>query len=395
MLLSGSCLAGWQLETVVDPTDQKAAFIQQHQAYENIHIVCLSAAGSSTMSSSKLSATAAAWVPPPAPAGPGKPVAGTINASQGNQQSTSGCQDDQQQQHQQQWQPATQQQQSLDTQADAEAAAAAWEVEEYPDEDEDDWGGYYDEQGNWVSYEEDYEDHQQQQEPSAMGAEDAVALLHSCYPTHPRALLQQLLQACDGDVQQAARILNDMDFEQRRARIAAAAAAGRAGTTTGSSSSRSSGPAGKKQQGFDYSLEQFPALGGPAPSTAASSSGKQSNWAAITSKPPAPAAAAGSSKPSPFSTTNSSAQRQQGPAVQGAAASAQQRSDAGAEVPWVETGAAVSQEYADARAEASDYARVRNACFQQATLAYMAGNKVRAVGLLVKVCLVGQGAGTR
>lgn len=42
------------------------------------------------------------------------------------------------------------------------------------------------------------------------------------------------------------------------------------------------------------------------------------------------------------------------------------------------TGAAVAQEYADARAAASDHARLRNACFQQATAAYLAGNKAAA-----------------
>ena len=42
------------------------------------------------------------------------------------------------------------------------------------------------------------------------------------------------------------------------------------------------------------------------------------------------------------------------PQVQGAAA-----------VPWVETGAAVSREYGEAREEARDYARARNVYFEQ------------------------------
>jgi plastocyanin len=46
-------------------------------------------------------------------------------------------------------------------------------------------------------------------------------------------------------------------------------------------------------------------------------------------------------------------------------------------VPWVETGTAVSQQYAAAREEASDHARLRNQCFQQATVAFLAGDKVR------------------
>jgi hypothetical protein len=290
-------------------------------------------------------------------------------------------------------QPQEQQQQQL---PDHDGQAADWEGDHYEDENEDYWG-YYDEEGNWVAYEDEEQQEEgdqqqppwQQQQPqqtgaeqSVMGAEDAVALLHSCYPTHPRSLLQQLLDACDSDVQQAARILSDMDFEQRRTRIAAAAAASRADAAAGNhnSSSQSRGPAGKKQ--FDYQLEQFPALGGaPRSSTPAgnqpagskSGSSRQSNWAAVTSKPPAPApAAAAGSKPSQVPT------RPQQPA---AAASMQRLSGddggGGGAVPWVETGAAVAREYAAARAEASDHARVRNACFHQATIAYLAGDKVR------------------
>jgi hypothetical protein len=46
--------------------------------------------------------------------------------------------------------------------------------------------------------------------------------------------------------------------------------------------------------------------------------------------------------------------------------------DAGA-VPWVPVGKAVAREYDEARAEARDHARVRNACFHEATRAYLAG----------------------
>jgi hypothetical protein len=201
-----------------------------------------------------------------------------------------------------------------------------------------------------------------------MGADDAVALLHSCYPNHPRTLLQQLVGACDGDVQQAARILSDMDFEQRRSRIAAAAAVDRA---AGSASSHSTmGPSSAKQQGFNYSTEQFPTLGGATSSSTASAPPRaNSNWAAVTSKPVTHTVA--SSKPRKAASTS----------LQAAAAARSQEWDSkgvSESVPWAETGAAVSQEYAAARSEASDHARVRNACFQQATIAYMAGDKVSA-----------------
>lgn len=268
---------------------------------------------------------------------------------------------------------------------------ADWCEDEY--EDDGSWGYY--EAGNWVAYEGQEDDwsassaagteeqqHIQQQhgeQQPSMEADDAVALLHSCYPNHPRTLLQQLVEACDGDVQQAARILSDMDFEQRRSCISAAAAAGRA-TDTAASAARPSSTAGmssRKQQQFNYSMEQFPALGGggPGSSTAAGASassrqnglGSGSNWAAAANKP----AAATSTKPRP------SRQPAQPATTPTAAASKQWDSKGASEaVPWVKTGAAVSQEYAAARAEASDHARVRNACFQQATIAFMAGNKV-------------------
>lgn len=45
-----------------------------------------------------------------------------------------------------------------------------------------------------------------------------------------------------------------------------------------------------------------------------------------------------------------------------------------AAVPWLETGEAVTNLYADSRVDAREHARLRNAYFQQATQAYVAGN---------------------
>lgn len=53
-------------------------------------------------------------------------------------------------------------------------------------------------------------------------------------------------------------------------------------------------------------------------------------------------------------------------------------------VPWLETGAVVSEMYANDRGRARDLARLRNACYQQATLAYMSGNKALAKQLSQK-----------
>lgn len=53
-------------------------------------------------------------------------------------------------------------------------------------------------------------------------------------------------------------------------------------------------------------------------------------------------------------------------------------------VPKFSTGESVAAEYAEARAVARDHARLRNVCFQQATQAYMAGNKALAKELGAK-----------
>lgn len=45
---------------------------------------------------------------------------------------------------------------------------------------------------------------------------------------------------------------------------------------------------------------------------------------------------------------------------------------------WVATGATVSAQYESARADAAGYARARNACFHQATIAYLSGDKALA-----------------
>lgn len=47
-------------------------------------------------------------------------------------------------------------------------------------------------------------------------------------------------------------------------------------------------------------------------------------------------------------------------------------------IPWVITGEAVSKQYAKLRADASEFAKLRNACFSEATKAYVSGNKALA-----------------
>eukprot|EP00262_Sarcandra_glabra_P020090 TRINITY_DN7890_c0_g1_i1.p1 TRINITY_DN7890_c0_g1~~TRINITY_DN7890_c0_g1_i1.p1 ORF type:complete len:564 (-),score=101.08 TRINITY_DN7890_c0_g1_i1:181-1872(-) len=51
---------------------------------------------------------------------------------------------------------------------------------------------------------------------------------------------------------------------------------------------------------------------------------------------------------------------------------------------WLETGEAVANLYSELREEARDFARLRNACFEQASQAYLIGNKAIAKELSVK-----------
>ncbi|CAM0913253.1 unnamed protein product [Alopecurus aequalis] len=52
--------------------------------------------------------------------------------------------------------------------------------------------------------------------------------------------------------------------------------------------------------------------------------------------------------------------------------------------PWLDTGDAVANMYSESREEARDFARVRNACFEQARQAYLVGNKALAKELSIK-----------
>uniref|UniRef100_A0ACD5XYF3 Uncharacterized protein n=1 Tax=Avena sativa TaxID=4498 RepID=A0ACD5XYF3_AVESA len=55
-----------------------------------------------------------------------------------------------------------------------------------------------------------------------------------------------------------------------------------------------------------------------------------------------------------------------------------------AAAPWLDTGDAVANMYSESREEARDFARVRNACFEQARQAYLVGNKALAKELSIK-----------
>ncbi|KAI7844239.1 hypothetical protein COHA_002038 [Chlorella ohadii] len=118
-----------------------------------------------------------------------------------------------------------------------------------------------------------------------------------------------------------------------------------------------------------FTADDFPSLGGP---TAASSANSQArNAAGYASKARAAAELPGQ----PRSSGGPGARQRPAAAV---AAGATERAAPIWQAQGVQqfaTGAAAAQEYAELRAEARDHARLRNAYFQQATQAYLAGNK--------------------
>lgn len=276
-------------------------------------------------------------------------------------------------------------QQGQEDSQEQHADTEQWEGDCYDD-------GFYDELGNWVYHGAEGMLHQQPEvqgqswqhdaqydllqdpwaaaPPSAAAAQEqsedwsglsvttdqVVGLLHTWYPNHTKAMLQQLYEACNYQLQDTLNILAEMEAEQAASLRHVNAAC--------------HSPAGMAQPSRLASQPtlEWPTLAAGAAAAAqrvnqgmAQSGGTDSrSWAAVAKK--AAAAAAPAAGPAANQLGANSRQRQ-GTSSQSAAQ----------QVPWVTTGTTLSQEYAGARAEASDYARVRNACFHQATIAYLAG----------------------
>lgn len=282
------------------------------------------------------------------------------------------------------------QQQELQVSQDEYNDAEQWQAQYYED-------GYYDEVGNWVYYnaeaaELQYRERQSQAwqdigqdallrdpwtaapSPTDAACEDsddwgglsvttdqAVGLMHAWYPSHSQPMLQQLYEACNYQLQDTLNILAEMEAEQAPTLHPTSAASGKAAE-------------GKPARHPDHGqqAQDWPSLAAAAaaaeradPVRAHTDSTSSSTWATIAKKTAASAA------PSPVIGKSGLDSKPRQPLHHGTSSQ-----PAVQQVPWVTTGQAVSQEYADARAEASNHARVRNACFHQATIAYLAGERV-------------------
>lgn len=148
---------------------------------------------------------------------------------------------------------------------------------------------------------------------------------------------------------------------------------------------------------FDLQHEEFPSLGRPGPGTAAllinnthssSSNGKNSSSNSV----PWLSDGYASKVKHAASLPTSSQQQQRGEygrsvnVVERQGASQGMASHSSAPAPiWesqgiqkYETGLSIAEQYRDLRQDARDHARLRNQCFQQATQAFLAGNKALA-----------------
>ncbi|GIL57095.1 hypothetical protein Vafri_12372 [Volvox africanus] len=268
----------------------------------------------------------------------------------------------------------------------------------------------------------------------SLGPSDAAELLEMFFPHYAGGALSRLLLRTGGDLMAAFAELAAMERQVGAERAAAAVASGRRGGKGPGGRSKKSGGGGAAA--FELDLEAFPALPpSPCPlapakmlapvatpdpaDVAVAGAGQQPEAADVTSNPPGEAAVAednsatatitvaatgpaAAPSPSPLRpnfasmvrnsnsatppyggcSTSSTAVCNGGGRGGGAAARGPRgfaaASAAAAAVPWVSTGEVVSSQYWAERREASMLARARNQCFQQATMAYLSGNKALA-----------------
>ena len=153
---------------------------------------------------------------------------------------------------------------------------------------------------------------------------------------------------------------------------------------TAPSSHQQPPPVKKKEEEIQFSTEDFPSLGGGSKANSSSATsivvplGVNYAGKAKAAAHVAPPAIPSRSQPSTSSSFTSRGGFNSGG---GAAAPAWQ---AAGVVTKFSTGATVAAEYVEARSDARDHARLRNVCFEQATQAYLLGNKALAKELGAK-----------
>lgn len=211
--------------------------------------------------------------------------------------------------------------------------------------------------------------------------EDAVAsLLSGFFPSQSQAMLRRLYNACNGSIPEMLIILTDIEREQDEAAAAAeqqaAADAAAAASAAAEAEARVAAAAAAQAAAQAAAAAAFPSLaesatagstGAPRRRGAAAAGGAAaavgSSWAAVAATLPSTSVLQQQEQEQQQQQHRMGQRLQQMHAADRAALAAAR---AGGVVPWVQTGASVAAQYADARSEARDYARLRNKCFQQA-----------------------------
>ncbi len=176
------------------------------------------------------------------------------------------------------------------------------------------------------------------------GFDESLAFLCESFPDVDAACLEEALMNTGGDVELAIELLMDEDVPEIEAPVLDDVEA-----FPSLGGGRGSAPVAVEREDEDALPKKIFLSGGMSNVNKASAA---SLWKASTSA-------------STSSTLMTKNMRNEAPSE-------------GTKIEWVETGAAVSQLYQSTRDEARDHARVRNVCYEQATNAFLAGNKALA-----------------
>lgn len=212
--------------------------------------------------------------------------------------------------------------------------------------------------------------------------EDAIEFLSQWFPSYSVGALESVYEGCGYDLALAYDTLWEIEGELAQSSadtsqdtmMAASAFAPMDSGSPGAAGYNPTTHAPDRVQDIVVAPEAFPELGaqGPRGPTPTAQPPSQVSWASIASKQP-------SSSSTYRSTSSKTATREDDPGSRPL-----NRSKFSRDIPWVQTGTALSKQYKEARQEARDHARVRNAYFQQATLAFLSGNKALAKELADK-----------
>ena len=196
----------------------------------------------------------------------------------------------------------------------------------------------------------------------------AVSALAQEFPVYAAADIQDIVYRCGGNMNEARSVLYQLEneFQMMYGGFDSTDVSGSTATTTNNNNHPKEEA---KAMMFALAPDEFPSLGPTTSNTNTSTNTSTGKYWAEKAK-----AAAHLPSPIPTKTTSASTK----PTIK------KQIWESSGDIDQFSTGTHVAEAYADLRAEARDHARVRNQYFQQATQAYLVGNKALAKELGAK-----------